>query len=70
MSERAVIVGKRVKAMRMQKGISQSELSPQSGDKPSPYEQYRKWAQQYYFRKPFCLTRYIGRFHGQLFCGY
>ena len=31
MSERAVIVGKRVKAMRMQKGISQSELAHRVG---------------------------------------
>lgn len=31
MSERAVIVGKRVKAMRMQKGISQSELAHSVG---------------------------------------
>ena len=31
MSERAVIVGKRVKAMRTQKGISQSELSHRVG---------------------------------------
>ena len=31
MSERAVIVGKRVKAMRMQKGISQSELAQRVG---------------------------------------
>ena len=31
MSERAVIVGKRVKAMRMQKGISQSRLAHRVG---------------------------------------
>ena len=31
MSERAVIVGKRVKAMRTQKGISQSELAHRVG---------------------------------------
>lgn len=31
MSERAVIFGKRVKAMRMQKGISQSELAHSIG---------------------------------------
>ena len=31
MSERAVVVGKRVKAMRMQKGISQSELAQRVG---------------------------------------